>query len=146
MQIIEGKEYFAIRELFIEHFINQESSFYLERIKKKHRFSDGVFQTGYLWDCLKEYNPKTEEFCIDVLSNKDDFYVIWDVLSSEHICIPNYYKYPPEACLRLSFQEFLEKANTFPEDMYLFDDTLTWCVIMTHEDDGKRRYCLSIGC
>ena len=46
----------------------------------------------------------------------------------------------------LSFQEYLEKADTFPEDIYFFDDTLTWCVILTHEDDGKRRYCLSIGC
>ncbi len=71
---------------------------------------------------------------------------MWDVLNSEYILNPNYYKYHKEACLKLSFQEFQEKADTFPEDIYLFDDTFTWCVILTHEDDGKRRYCLSIGC
>ena len=146
MQIIEGKEYFLIKQLFIDHFIDQNSSFYFERIKEKHRFSDGLFQTGYLWDCLNEYNRKTEKFCIDVLSNKDKFYVMWDVLSSEQIHITNYYKYPQHACIKLSFEEFSEKASTFPDDIYLFDDTFTWCIIMTHEDDGKRRYCLSIGC
>ena len=146
MQIIEGTEYLAIKELFVEKFVDQSSSFYVERIKNKHCFSDGLFQTGYFWDCLKKYNRKTEKYCIEILSSKREFYVIWDILSSEQIRIPNYYKYPTEACLKLSFQEYLEKADTFPEDIYFFDDTLTWCVILTHEDDGKRRYCLSIGC
>ena len=146
MQIIEGIEYLAIKGLFVEQFVDQSSSFYLDRIKNKHRFSDGLFQTGYFWDCLKEYDRKTEKYCIEILSSKREFYVIWDILSSEHIHIPNYYKYPTESCLKLSFQEYLEKADTLPEDIYIFDDTLTWCVILTHEDDGKRRYCLSIGC
>ena len=146
MQILEGNEYSTIRDLFIEQFVDQNSNFYLEHIKKKHNFSDGLFQTGYLWDCLKEHHKKTEKYCMDILSSKSEFYVVWDVLSSEHVYIPNYYKYPTESCLKLSFQEYLEKADTFPEDIYLFDDTLTWCVILTHEDDGKRRYCLSIGC
>ena len=146
MQIIEGTEYLAIKELFVEQFVDQSSSFFVERIKNKHRFSDGLFQTGYFWDCLKEYDRKTEKYCIEILSSKREFYVIWDILSSEQIRIPNYYKYPTESCLKLSFQEYLERADTFPEDIYFFDDTLTWCVILTHEDDGKRRYCLSIGC
>ena len=146
MQIIEGTEYSAIKELFVEQFIDQSSRFYLERIKNKHRFSDGLFQTGYFWDCLKEYNRKTEKHCIDILSSKYEFYVLWDILSSEQILIPNDYQDPTESCLKLSFQEYLERAGTFPEDIYFFDDTLTWCVILTHEDDGKRRYCLSIGC
>ncbi|MBR2224109.1 MAG: hypothetical protein IJ973_07255, partial [Christensenellaceae bacterium] len=146
MQIIEGKEYLAIMELFIEQFVDQSSIIYLERIKKKHRFSDGLFQKGYFWECLKERNRKNEKYCIDILSNKCEFYVMWDILSSEQICVPDYYKYPMESCLKLSFQEYLKKTNTFPEDIYLFDDTFTWCVILTHEDDGKRRYCLSVGC
>ena len=146
MQIIEGKEYTMINELFIDQFVDQNSSYYLEFIKKKHCYSDGLFQTGCLWDCLKEHNRRTERYCIDLLSSKDEFYVMWDIFSSEHIFTPNYYKYPKEACLRLSFEEFSERADTFPEDVYFFDDTLTWCIIMTHEDDGKRRYCLSIGC
>ncbi len=146
MQIIEGEKYSIIKELFIEQFINQDSSYYLEHIKEKKRYSDGMFQTGYFWDCFKEHNRKTEKYCVDVLSGKDDFYVLWDVLSSEHIFIPNYYKYPQEACLKLSFQEFSKIANTLPEDIYFFDDDFDWCIAMTHEDDGKRRYCLSIGC
>lgn len=93
MQIIEGEKYSIIKGLFIEQFINQDSSYYLE-----------------------------------------------------HIFIPNYYKYPQEACLQLSFQEFSKIANTLPEDIYFFDDDFDWCIAMTHEDDGKRRYCLSIGC
>ena len=146
MQIIEGKEYFAIKELFIEQFVDQNSAHFLKFIKNKHRFSDGLFQTACFWDCLKEYNRKTEKYCIEVLSSKCEFYVIWDIFSSEHVCITNYYKYPTESCLKLSFKEYLEKKESFPEDIYFFDDTLTWCVIMTHEDDGKRRYCLSVGC
>lgn len=146
MTVIEGKDYSMIKELFIEQFVDRESSYYIERIQNKHRFSDGLFQTGYLWDCLKEYNKKTEKYCIDILSRKSEFYVAWDALSSEHIQIPNYYQYPRESCVKLSFQEFSKKSTTFPEDIYFFDDSFDWCVVMTHEDDGKRRYCLSIGC
>ena len=86
MQIIEGTEYLATKELFVEQFVDQNSNFYLERIKKKHRFSDGQFQMGYFWDCLKEYNRKTEKYCIDILSNKREFYVIWDIYNNS-VCV-----------------------------------------------------------
>ena len=146
MEIIEGSRFSTIKDLFITQFLNSSSSFYLEHIKKKHRFSDGMFQLGYLWDCLNEYNKKSEKYCLDILSSKNEFYVMWDSLSSEHIFIPNYYNYPKEACLKLSFKEFSEIAKTLPEDVYFFDDTFSWYIILTHEDDGKRRYCLAKGC
>lgn len=146
MQIIEGNEYLTVKELFLEQFINQESSHYKEYILNKRQYSDGLFQTGYFWDFLKEHNRKTENYCFNVLLNKEQFYVLWDALSSEHITIPNYYQYPREAGLILSSQEFLELANTLPEDVYFFDDSLIWCVALTHEDDGKRRLCYTIGC
>ena len=68
------------------------------------------------------FAEELEKYCMDILSSKSEFYMVWDVLSSEHVYIPNYYKYPIESCLKLSFQEYLEKADTFPEDIYLFDD------------------------
>jgi hypothetical protein len=39
-----------------------------------------------------------------------------------------------------------ELLPTLPEDVYFFDDSLSWTVVLTHEDDGKRRYCVTVNC
>lgn len=47
--------------------------------------------------------------------------------------------------MRIDTKYLIEGLDYFPEDIYVFDDDLLWTyIIITHEDDGKRRICLKI--
>lgn len=146
MRIIQGEEYCLIKDVFEDTFVNKSSDFYKERIQTKRNFSDGLYPTGYWWDCLKNARKQTERFCFETLeSKKAPLYIMWDSLSSDQIRIPDYWKYPKESCLELMPDEFFDLYETLPEDIYVFDQTFDWMIVLTHEDDGKRRYCLSVG-
>jgi hypothetical protein len=72
-------------------------------------------------------------------------YAMWDIHSRERILIPNYWKYPKAAILRGMGSDLLPAAPELPEDLYLFDDSLEWTLITTHENDGRRRLCFAAG-
>lgn len=50
--------------------------------------------------------------------------MFWDIHSKDRIFIPNYWKYPKEAFLKMKVEEFLENMNNLPEDIYVVDDTI----------------------
>ena len=43
-----------------------------------------------------------------------------------------------------SYDEFAATESSLPEDLYLFDESLLWLVVLTHEDIDGRRHCLLI--
>ena len=144
MNILDAIKSDELRSEYIQSFVDTTKDYYLELIKHKTEFSDGLCYIGYLWDCLK--NPKviSEAEASLILQGKQNLYIMWDIHSCERILIPNYWKYPKTSVLStemwsVSFKEEL------PEDIYLFDDTFSWSVIFTHEtDEQNNNFCLYI--
>lgn len=142
MEVINSIESTKLRELFIQTFVNTASDYYINRINKLIEFSDGICYTGYLWDCLKNPCVVSEDAINDILKNKKNIFVMWDIHSSDRILIPNYWKYPKTSIL--FFDDWTEDSKkTLPEDIYLFDSSFTWYAVYTHEEDiSLNRYCL----
>ncbi len=47
--------------------------------------------------------------------------------------------------LELKYRHLLEGKEFLPEDIYIFDSSLTWTLIKTHEEINGKRYCLKTG-
>ena len=143
--VITGSEADLIRDKYITKFVDIYSDYYKKYITIKELFKDGQFYVGYLWDCLKCPELKTEKQIIDSveLMGGQVIYVLWDLHSSEKILIKDYWKFPKEAVLRIRCDDLLAGLKYLPEDIYLFDKEFIWSLIFTHEyyDDGSR-YCL----
>ena len=44
---------------------------------------------------------------------------------------------------RVTPDELLARVADLPEDIYIFDDTYSWTIALTHETDAQERpYCL----
>lgn len=131
----------TLRECFIAAFVNEATELYEKHIATTKRYVDGYCYDGYLWDFLKKPQQVSEKYCIDFLNSIDvPFYIMWDLHSCEKILIGDYWKYPKEAVLECTFNEFLNIKNDLPEDLYIFDDDFTWSFTLTHEwiNKGKK--------
>jgi len=53
--------------------------------------------------------------------------------------------YPPYSVARFEPQHLLESLDSLPDDIYVFDSSVSWTLVLTHEDDGKRRICCAVG-
>lgn len=143
MEVLITDEATQIREKYIRAFVETTSSYYRNYIKKCMLFSDGLCYTGYLWDCLKNKMPIPEDQCIRCIEIRNTIYCFWDIHSKDRILIPNYWKYPKHSVLKMTPQEFFIHMKSFPEDIYITDDTFEWSIAFTHEEDAQqKRYCL----
>lgn len=144
MTILDSTESGALRCDYIRNFVNTASSYYKKNIERKEMFSDGRCYTGYLWDCLLNPSIISEYEADQLLQEKRRVFIMWDIHSCERILIPEYWKFPKSRVLYAD--AWLESfKDDLPEDLYLFDDTLSWSVIYTHETDVEgNRYCLFI--
>ena len=139
---LEKSNYF--RSKYIESFVDTSSLYYIDRIKHTKKFSDGRCYTGYLWDCLVNADIIDEDKAEAILREKQNICVMWDIHSCDRIFIPNYWKYPKTSVLFLNKWSECQKKD-LPEDIYIFDHTFSWSVILTHEIDlNNERYCLYI--
>lgn len=143
MEILIGNKAEQLRKKYISCFVDTNLEYYLNRIKKCIKCSDGMCYTGYLWDCLKNKFVMPEDECLLYIKNTEDIYMFWDIHSKDRIFIPDYWKYPKEAVLKMNYKEFVENMDNFPEDIYVMDDTFEWSVAFTHETTiQQKRYCL----
>lgn len=143
--ILPGKRTETLRKKYIERFIDTKSSHYKEFIEKTAEFSDGLCYTGYLWDCL--YNS-TQISWEDILSYRDqlkEVYVFWDIHSCERILMENYWKFDKRAVMAVDFNDLLGHVDLLPEDIYIFDSSYKWTIILTHEEINGQRWCLKSG-
>jgi hypothetical protein len=53
--------------------------------------------------------------------------------------------YPAYSVARFEPQRLLESLDSLPEDIYVFDSSVSWTLVHTHEDDGRRRICCAVG-
>lgn len=144
MEIMTGETAARIREAYIRRFVDTTAAYYITNIQHRTPCSDGMCYSGYLWDCFRKPRPMSREACLAYLSGASDTcYVFWDIHSKDRILIPDYWKYPKDAVLRVTPDELLARMADLPEDIYIFDDTYSWSIALTHETDAQERpYCL----
>lgn len=144
MVVLDIRRSNILREKYISTFVDTDSKLYIERIKTRIRFSDGMCYVGYLWDCLKKSVVVSKKEIDQKLKTKKDIYIMWDIHSADNIFIPNYWKYPKECIVRTKLW-IEEMYKELPEDVYIFDDTFTWTAIFTHETNLENApYCLFV--
>ena len=132
----------SMREKYIKTFVNTDSDFYNKYIKTLKKFSDGLCYIGYLWDCFKQPNIISEKKLNEIMNDKKNIYIMWDIHSSDRIFIPNYWKFPKRSVLFVEFWTDTIKKG-LPEDIYLFDETFSWSAVFTHETNSNDEpYCL----
>lgn len=142
MEIIINDEADKIRVRYIKNFISISSEYYKTQIAQKRKFIDGYCYTGYLWDCYNNFLLQNEEKSDQYISQKQEIMIFWDIHSKERIVIPDYWKYPKDAVIRIKGKDFAEIKKMLPEDIYIFDKSYTWSIAYTHEvDDKQRRFC-----
>ena len=145
VRILDRQSGRKIREKYIEHFVNTEHTNYKQQIQIRHQFIDGYCYLGYLWDFIKNPIVIEENYFETIAERISDIYVFWDIHSCERILIKDYWKFDKEAVLELKYRHLLEGKEFLPEDIYIFDSSLTWTLIKTHEEINGKRYCLKTG-
>lgn len=150
--LIPEKAY-KIRELFKETFLDLTSEHY-KKFLKPFNDSQNPEQAywGYMWDCI---NRQT---CDVMCSSPEEIFslykqhadidhrqiVLWDVhdkrfdgtLEKLHPI------FQTNGALAISMERYKEKMDIYPEDLYFFDESVTWAAIFTHEYERGQRYCL----
>lgn len=145
VEIISKMDAKHFRSEYINKFINTDSEHYKKYIEDIRQFSDGMCYTGYLWDSL--INPKVirieEVVSFRAVLNK--VLVFWDIHSKDRILIPEYWKFEKNNVLKLKFGELIDNQEYLPEDIYFFDESIKWTLVLTHEDNNGERICIKSG-
>ncbi len=137
-----------LRHEFLERFTDKTLPFYQKTLRMR-RFSDGMCYMGYIWEVLKQpYAVVTREAALAMLSDKADVYVLWDIRTMKNVAQRFQYKVPKDMVirtdgqslaeqLRADFAPLAETVSFLPEDIYVFDDSLSWFIAFTHEPDER---------
>ena len=135
----------SLRRKYIDTFINVDHPHFIRYISHLERFSDGYCYTGYLWDCL--ISPTVIDFdYFKTVTFSTDVFVLWDIHSKEKIFVENYWKFNKSDVLKLNYDVLLNNLEYLPEDIYIFDETFSWTLILTHEENiPKVRLCAKCG-
>ena len=142
MVLLDNQKSDDLRCKYVRSFVNTAKKQYKENIQQKKMYCDGLCYTGYLWDYLLSPRVISQKEAEQCAREKKNFYIMWDIHSSERILIPDYWKYPKESVLYIeTWTDALR--DSLPEDIYLFDNTFTWSIVFTHETDADDNpYCL----
>lgn len=144
VEVLSEGESDILRELYIEQFVDTSKEHYLKYISNRELFSDGACYTGYLWDCLFQSEKVAIQHVFEDLNSYKEVLIFWDIHSCDRILIKDYWKFPKDRVIRINSHAFKKGIEYLPEDIYIFDYSISWTYILTHEDDGKRRICLKI--
>jgi hypothetical protein len=134
----------SMRQAYLQAFVDINKDYYQQHISTPHQYSDGLHYDGYLWDCLRIRTRITYQFlCLKVVEFPNIF-VMADDHSHDRVHAP-LWPYPPYSVVSFKPQIFLNALPVLPQDMYIFDSSISWTLVLTHEYDDKRRYCWTIG-
>ena len=156
-EIWPTKKAAALRKAFIQKFIDMTSDHYQKHIATLVQDTDGLCYDGYLWNCLQDNKKWKKECCMEdaaaFLRDKKHVFLMWDLFSKERLSDRRLSLENPKDTIisiegSLLSQKIVEEWNNeqdawtsgfqcqglwFPEDVYCFDESLSWYVIFTHE-------------
>ncbi len=137
-----------LRQDFIEKFTEKSLPYYQKTLRMR-QFFDGMCYMGYIWEVLKKpYAIVTREDALARLGTRDEVYVLWDIRTMKNVAQAFRYKVPKDMVirtdgeslaeqLRADFAPLAEQVSFLPEDIYVFDDSLSWFLAFTHEPDER---------
>jgi hypothetical protein len=133
------------RDAYLTAFVDTSCDDYKRYIAQPRQFSDGVHYEGYIWDCLRGAQQITVQRFRSEVARHDEVFVIADDHSRDRVMGPPLWPYAPYSVARFKVSAVLQSLALLPEDIYVFDESVSWTVVLTHEYDHKRRYCLAVG-
>ena len=166
----------ALRARFIDAFVDTSTDRFRELIKVKPTdivYFHSYYRT-YMWDTLSpgRYTVVPYHRCIETIAEKKRVYSLWDIFPQKIIypdkfpgewIKPRYLElYPGDAVIEWDTDELLSLLKveledydatgldiTLPEDLYIFDDSFSFCAIFTHESTQElvpgipgERFCI----
>jgi hypothetical protein len=144
-QILSPEDSAIWRQAYLEAFVDTTSGHYQRYIASPRQFSDGIHYEGYIWECLRSPSRITiQRFRLEVVRHSEVF-VMADDRSRDRIPGAQLWPYPPYSVARFEPRHLLESLESLPEDIYVFDPSVSWTLVLTHEDDGRRRICCAVG-
>src|SRR2546421_2663232 len=120
------------RERFVATFIDKTRPEFATFMQLRP-FPDGMYYRGYLWDFLNCPEIITYDTLLAELQTLQNVIVFWDVHSSHQILIPNYWKIGRDTVFRSHVTDVIAGIQYLPEDIYIFDDSMLWTLVTTHE-------------
>jgi hypothetical protein len=145
IEILSAGESEIWREGYIDAFVDTSKEYYVQRIATQQLFSDGMHDSGYVWDCLRMPSRITVQRFENEICIHSEVLVMADDHSRDQVPGAPLWPYAPHSVARFSPQELLEVRTSLPEDIYVFDNSLNWTLVLTHEHDNRRRLCLAAG-
>jgi hypothetical protein len=144
-QILSPEDSAFWRQAYLDAFVDTSCEYYQRQIASPHQFSDGVHYEGYLWDCLQSRTRITIQRFQNEVVRHPEIFVMADDHSRDRVLVPPLWPYPPYSVVRFEPHALLKTLESLPEDIYVFDSSVSWTLVLTHEDDGKRRFCCAVG-
>ena len=148
--VIDNQSKSLLRQRYIDRFIDTTLDQYEDHITTLKQFDDGQCYIGYLWDFIKGNDKyqyeRTMEQALLYLSEKKLVYVMWDIFTKDHVRVNRILSdnYPKDTIIAVDstelchtitaeWDEWEENGQYLPSDIYVFDDSMQWSVIFTHE-------------
>ena len=144
-EILASDQSALLRQAYLDAFVDTHCDHYAKYIVTTRSFSDGEHYEGYIWDCLRQ--PKRIAFkrLTDAVARFDEVFVFADDHSRDRVVGAPLWPYAPLSVARFQPNGLLKCLSTLPEDIYVFDSSVSWTLVLTHEHDRNRRICCSVG-
>jgi hypothetical protein len=144
-EVLSAAESALWRDAYLKAFVDMSCDYYKWYIARPRQFSDGVHHEGNLWDCLRGAQQITVQRFRSEVARHHEVFVIADDHSRDRVMGPPLWPYAPNSVARFKAPALLQSLGLLPEDIYVFDESVSWTLVLTHEHDHKRRFCLAIG-
>ncbi len=100
---------------------------------------------SYLWDCLRDPTVIDCRFVDGLADSLREVLVLWDLHPDRRVAVQNYWKFQKDDVLSLDYNLLLRNLRHLPEDIYIFDRSFGWTLVLTHEYVDDERWCLRSG-
>ncbi len=100
---------------------------------------------GYLWDCLRDPVAVDCQFADSLVGTLGEVLVLWDLHPDGRVLVEDYWKFGRDDVLRLDYGLLLGNLRHLPEDIYIFDRSFSWTLVLTHEYVDDKRWCVASG-
>jgi hypothetical protein len=123
---LTDEQSFKLRQEYIYNFVKMNSLEYNRYTKS----SD-----GYLWESLIQYNIISLDEVKSSLDKLDTVLFFWD----SHPSLPLLYSIGKKTIFTIDHKKLIQYYcdKNIPEDIYIFDKSLTWTIVLTHESQNK---------
>jgi len=138
-EILSPEDSALWRQEYLGAFVDTSGEYYQRHIALPRQ------SRGYLWDCLRSPSRITiQRFRHEVVRHAEVFVMAHDHPHNRIPGAPLWFR-RPDSIVRFRPQALLQSLDSLPEDIYVFDSSVLWTLVLTHEDDGKRGVCYSVG-